>query len=623
MSFEFKDESLNARNPFAHNRPPYQVRQTNGSFSGPLIRNRLTVSANVSHSLQEEADTVHATTPQGLFDLGIARPTVYREIGSRGTYQITDIHSVTVSTNLWNWSAKNFGVGGFSLPERAFAVLETGRNFNIRQFSAFSQRTLYETRFSVNRYTNSQKSSTQAVSINVLDSFNGGGAQSESDNTGLNYDFGNLFTRMGSKLTVKAGFGGAYRTQHSVSQNNFLGSFTFSSMADYLAGAPLTYRVNRGNPLLDTSQLEAAFFVQNDLKLTQRLTFMFGTRYEWQTNLNDTNNFAPRTGFAYALGKSTVLRGGAGMFLQRMGFGLVQNQLRSDGTRQYELVVNNPCYPEAFKCGTVTVIPPSSIRVTDSDIAAPYNVLTSISAEHTFPHNLFVSASYEFNRGIHAFRTRNLNAPLPGQPARPDPDRGNILNLESTGLSRSQILRLSFRQRFSIFNANASYTYNSSYTDNDGAFSNPSNNYDLRADWGRTNQNRHQINSTLNARLPMGVFLTGSVSANDGNPYTITTGKDDNGDSITNDRPPGVRKNTGDGPRFMNVNFNISKAIFFTPNGAQNGSATNMNVFANMSNAFNRTNYGTPSGVMSSTNFGKSFNARNAREIQVGIRFQF
>jgi len=32
-----KDESLNARNPFAHNKPPYQERQGTFDFGGPVI----------------------------------------------------------------------------------------------------------------------------------------------------------------------------------------------------------------------------------------------------------------------------------------------------------------------------------------------------------------------------------------------------------------------------------------------------------------------------------------------------------------------------------------------------------------------------------------------------------
>ena len=100
------------------------------------------------------------------------------------------------------------------------------------------------------------------------------------------------------------------------------------------------------------------------------------------------------------------------------------------------------------------------------------------------------------------------------------------------------------------------------------------------------------------------------------------TGKDDNGDSNTNDRPAGIGRNTAKSPNFKSYNFNISKAVFLGSKG-RNGSGMNMNVFANMSNAFNRTNYGTPSGVMTSSYFGKSFNARNPREIEAGVRFQF
>src|SRR5262245_6847090 len=37
VEFQFRDESLNARNPFAPNRPPYQQRQTTFNFSGPVL----------------------------------------------------------------------------------------------------------------------------------------------------------------------------------------------------------------------------------------------------------------------------------------------------------------------------------------------------------------------------------------------------------------------------------------------------------------------------------------------------------------------------------------------------------------------------------------------------------
>jgi hypothetical protein len=42
-----------------------------------------------------------------------------------------------------------------------------------------------------------------------------------------------------------------------------------------------------------------------------------------------------------------------------------------------------------------------------------------------------------------------------------------------------------------------------------------------------------------------------------------------------------------------------------------------------MTNAFNHTNFGTPSGIMTSSFFGMSTSAQDARQIEVGLRFQF
>jgi hypothetical protein len=110
------------------------------------------------------------------------------------------------------------------------------------------------------------------------------------------------------------------------------------------------------------------------------------------------------------------------------------------------------------------------------------------------------------------------------------------------------------------------------------------------------------------------------VSVNNGNPYSITTGRDDNGDGVINDRPRGMRRLSRIGPTYRGVGFNNLQSI---SNWAQQEQRIQLNVFANMSNAFNTVNLGTPSGVMTSPFFGKSTSASNPREIEVGMRFQF
>ncbi len=623
-SVNLQDETLNARNPFASNKPPYQERQVSGNFSGPLIRNRLTINFSGHNNESQNVDTVHAIQPDGVFELGIVHPNTNRSAGISGTLQLTEKHSLIFNTRYGTNSQKNQFVGGFTLPERASSSLGSNSNFGVRQFSVISEQTLYETSFEIQRRHFRTKPLSEKVAVNVLDAFRAGGAQDKTDNQAREYNFSNLLTRMGSAWTLKAGIDGSYRTNHNYSIQNYAGTFTFSNLQDYVAGRPITYRITRGNPVLDLNQLEMSAFMQNDFKVNQRLTLMAGGRYDWQTNIADRNNIAPRFGFAYAMGRSLVIRGGSGVFYQRIQNDIIQQQRRFDGSRQYEIVVNNPSWPDPFQSGDVTVVPPSSIRVTDRDLTTPYNIVAQISVEKTFKNNLFLSVSYDRNRGVRQLRTRNLNAPFRGQTQNPDPTRGNVLNLESTALSNSQTLRLSARQRFSIFNLNASYSTGSTYTDSEGWWNLPADNYDLRADWGRAGWRQpYNLNTTINAQLPLGVFLTGSMVRNGGQPYNITTGADDNQDGQTNDRPAGGARNSANSPNFVSFNFNISKAIFFGERKGLKGSGTNLNLFANMNNAFNRTNYGTPSGVMTSPYFGRSFNARNPREIEAGLRFNF
>jgi hypothetical protein len=624
FAFQFKDEALNARNPFAHNKPPYQERRTNVNFSGPVIPNKVTINVNANHNVRENVGTVHAITQDGPFDLGIVNPWIGRYVGGSATYQISNAHSFVVGTNFENNAWKNQDVGGFNLPERAYNGTEDFHNIYLTQIAVLSDKTLYRT--NANFWTDRQNNRpvSTGVTIDVLSSFGSGGAPYSNEGERHGYYLNNLFAHNGQKISVKGGFDGGYRKSRSVTEDNFLGTFTFSDLDSFRRGIATTYRVRRGDPLLTNSQFEMSVFAENDIKLTRRLTAMFGVRYDRQSNLADHNNAAPRLGFAYAAGASTVIRGGAGIYYDRMWDWVAENVKRADGTRQYEIVINDALYPNPFINSNGTINPPTSIRVMDPNLVAPYSVISSVSVERTFKNTLFLSGRYEFRKGVHLFRTRDLNAPLLGL-TRPDPSRGSVLNLESTASSRSQILTFNVRQRFSIFNANASYSYYAQYNDSDGFFSTAADNYNLRLDWGRSTTPIHQINGTVNAKLFLGVFLTGSVNANSGNLYNITTGDDDNHDSNINDRPPNTGRNSADGPRFVTFNFNISKAFFLrsSANGSAGASGPNVNLFANMNNAFNRTNYGTPSGVMSSEFFGKPYSARNAREVEVGLRFQF
>jgi hypothetical protein len=630
----FQDESLNARNPFASNKPPYHERTINGDLSGPVLRDRLTASFSLNDNRQENVGTVKALTLEGPFALGITRPETNRTYETRGILQLADSHSLHFGFEWETRTNDNQNVGNFTLPERASKSQQRNYDFDVRQLSVLSERTVYETRFQFRREHEETNPYTAGITINVLDAFNGGGAQNRSEVTGGNYEFSNLLYHAGEKLTLRMGLGGLYRRERSLNESNFLGEFTFSDLESYRAGTPLKYRVTRGNPLLEMTQLQIGFFSQQDFKLTNRFTLMLGLRYQNQTNISDHNNIDPRVGFAYAVGNSTVIRGGAGVFHSFLNADEIQSLLRLDGTRQYEIQVDNPGWPDPFVAGNVRTVPPSSRRVAAPDLAAQYYLSSQISLEQSLPGNLFVTLSYDHNRGVKLPRLRNLNAPLPGTGEKPFPDDGQIIQFQSTGLSSHKNFEIRSRQRFSIFNVTTNYSYYTGYNDegiggNTRGFSPglPSNSYDLNADWGRPGQGqKHSFTAGINSRLPMDVYLTTNITARSGGVYNITTGKDDNKDGATNDRPAGVPKYSGVGPRYFDLSFNFSKAFQLrrtTSAEGNNGGGPQANVFANLNNALNMTHPGTPSGVMTSPFFGKSTSASSPRVIEVGMRFQF
>ena len=57
---------------------------------------------------------------------------------------------------------------------------------------------------------------------------------------------------------------------------------------------------------------------------------------------------------------------------------MVENQRRFDGTQTYEIVIDNPTYPDAFSGGSVRQTFPS-VRVTDPNIQAPYFAVAMVS----------------------------------------------------------------------------------------------------------------------------------------------------------------------------------------------------------------------------------------------------
>ena len=621
LASTFQDESLNARNPFARNKPPYYERTIDGNISGPIIGDRLSLNFTFSDNKQENVGTVKAETPTGPFSLGVTRPVVNRSYETRGILRIADAHALHMRFQYATEDRKNENVGDFALPERASRTQTQDYMVDLREIWTLSERTVHDIRFIWRQDHSETNPFSNAQAIIVKDAFTGGGAQNERRVDGNDYELSNLIYFAGEKVTVRSGFQMLHRSERSISEDNFYGEFTFSDLASYRAGTPLHYRVTCCDPLFELSRTQFSLFSQNDFRLANTFTLMLGVRYQGQTNISDRGNVDPRIGFAYALGNETVIRGGFGVFSQWVNFNTIAHS-RLDGQRVYEIRIDNPGWPDPFASGSIR---PRSRRQIAPDMEMAYFPTGQIGVERSFSNNLFVTLSYEYLRAFKPVRRRDINAPLPETGIRPNPNEGQVLQFQSSGRSRYHRLRASMRQRFGIFVVNADYNYVFGIGDQADrrGFSvySPVDSYDLNKDWGNTANPRHVFSAGANARLPLDVYLTTVIEARSGGFYTIRTGKDDNGDGVSNDRPPGVVKNSEVGPSYFDVGFNFSKAFELNPGTGFAG--PQMNVFANLNNAFNMQHPGLPSGVVTSPFFMRSFNATSPRTIEFGMEFQF
>ena len=97
LSFNFRDDVLNARQALADTKPPYQQRNFRANLGGPIIRNRLTGSLFVRRSDEEESDSLQAITPEGLISSAVVHPTSRWEVNARSQYKLAEGHTLDFS----------------------------------------------------------------------------------------------------------------------------------------------------------------------------------------------------------------------------------------------------------------------------------------------------------------------------------------------------------------------------------------------------------------------------------------------------------------------------------------------------------------------------------------------
>lgn len=336
-------------------------------------------------------------------------------------------------------------------------------------------------------------------------------------------------------------------------------------MSSYTNGKPSVYSRAERDTSISFKREDLSLFVQDEYRIAEKIQIGLGLRYEIQNHLSDKNNFSPRLSAASAFDENAklVLRSGAGVLYRWHKANNIQHILKNDGGQSKQIVILNPGFPNPEDGGILRESLPPSIYRQANDLRNPYMLVTQTALNMNLGSGVKFDASYKFERGIHMFRSRDINAPLNG--VRPNQKFGRIIQLESRGMFTRNSFEVSGQGiLFKRIGVNGHYRLSKAIDDFSGAFGLPMDNYNLRLERGRSNlDRRHFFTARFNYSPFRDFRINSSLVVSSPLPYTITTGSDDNRDSVFNDRPVGLARNTERGEWAKTVNLNVTGQFQF------------------------------------------------------------
>ena len=476
----FNDESFNSRNPFvttSSKRTPFQFRQYSFNLSGPIVARKASYFFDFNRNETDDNELVRATVLDSNLNIVDAGQTFLvprrgTNFGSRIDYAINPNNTLVGRYNFNRFRTTNQGIGGFSLPERAYDSVNTFQSFQLTETAVLNATTINETRFQFNRSVNESLGDSTIPVVNVSSSFISGGSQiGHQTNERNNWELSNFTAIQHGTHAIK--FGGRARgvSIDDTNPNNFGGSWLFfggfgmTSIERYqltlalqqqgktpeeiraAGGGASQFTINTGNPVAGVTQKDYGLFIQDDWRARPNLTFSAGLRYEYQTNAASKFNFAPRVAVAWSPGAANsarppqmVIRLGAGIFYNRFGeFNTLQvNRLNGENVQSYAITEETgrfnpptiaqqqapnvaPAYAllNSFNPDTVpSVVGVPATQQTvwqiDPNLQIPTVYALFSQVERQLPRNITMYAGFYNIKIQHVIRARDLNAPLPG-----------------------------------------------------------------------------------------------------------------------------------------------------------------------------------------------------------------
>jgi hypothetical protein len=323
---------------------------------------------------------------------------------------------------------------------------------------------------------------------------------------------------------------------------------TGNSLADMLLGAPIGGNIIILEGIRGFRRWELGGFIQDDWKVSPKLTLNLGLRYElypqypWvevgnrqsvlllpsqqlvQVGTNgvsrsgakiDKNNFAPRIGLAYRVADKTVLRAAFGVYYAAPQFEINRNlAINPPFAGSYTFSNNQLDFPGARKVEQgferSFTAAGATIRGLQNNLAMPYVEQWNVNLQRQLPFNTLWTVAYVGTKGVKLRDEIDLNQPRPGPGAvasrRPYPVFSGIINTAFLAGSSYHGLQSTIEKRYAKgLSFLASYTWGHAIDDSGVFGGDHQDMLNLRADRGNSPYDvRHTFMYSFNYELPFG-----------------------------------------------------------------------------------------------------------------------
>jgi Carboxypeptidase regulatory-like domain/TonB dependent receptor len=366
-----------------------------------------------------------------------------------------------------------------------------------------------------------------------------------------NYQFDDNFNLVHGKHSLDVGVE-FVRLQYNMFQTGAEhGSATFGTTysglawTDLLFGAPKVGTYSFPSGTVGLRQSDLSLYLQDNYKVTSRLTLNLGIRYEnflgwpWtevnnklynflpsistttllqvgspgvpRSGTNNNNlNFAPRVGLAYSITPKTIFHAGFGLYYSAPNVTNSSGLSANVPVNDYWAFNNSNTYGAAATNGTPfnfasngfvhTPVTSASalplglpVLAQDPNSKTPYSEQWHASIEQQIPYATVLRFAYVGTRGVHLDDLRDINAGSPGTTNvtvnRPYPYFAQINLLETSQVSNYNALQVTAERRAQGFTYLASYTYSHALDESTGSPGSVINPYDIRGGYGNSDLN--------------------------------------------------------------------------------------------------------------------------------------